>query len=368
MRQYMKKNILAGLVLMFAFIIVLSSSVVLAQQPIVTSVELTLTDAETIDEISWRPDGLLLAWAVENDIRIYTADLQEFARLEGHKDEIISLDWSPDGTKIVSGSLDKTIRIWSMNEGSNFGTSEILPKQHSHFVLAVAWSPDGSKLASVAVDEEYRGETAYYTTSIWDVDNQQVIRALPSAMGSTAIAWHPNSVFLASGGYKIDENAIRIWNIVTGDIVKGYPSGGDGYVTRIDWDSTGRLLAVARDGYVDSLNIAETDVDSIYYRMYLGLDGGTSSVNWRNDDKYIAAGGILGDIAIWHALTGREVAHIPLAHSGGIREVEWSPDGTKLASVSAIDKTLKVWDTSNLPKLDDTPTATAEWPTPTFIP
>lgn len=340
-----------------------------AQQMTLPSIKVVHTEADEFGELDWSPDGDHIAWAVGNDIWIYSADLQNvYMRLKGHTDKVSSIDWSPDGTQLVSASEDKTIRLWSMEAGDGFGTSKILPKGHTHFVLEVVWSPDGTKLASVAIDGPVRGEAVYYTTWVWDMKTQQVIRILPSATNSAAIAWHPNSVLLASGGYKIDENAVRIWDTATGEIVKGYPPGGDGHVTRVDWDSTGRLLAVARDGYNSSLNIAETDVDSIYYRMFLGLDGGTSSVDWRTDDKYFAGGGILGDIAIWHAATGKEVVQIPLAHSGGIREVEWSPDGTKLASTSAFDKTLRIWDASNLPNLDDTPTATAEWPTPTSIP
>ncbi len=32
--------------------------------------------------------------------------------LEGHSDDVESVAFSPDGTKIISGSVDKTVKIW----------------------------------------------------------------------------------------------------------------------------------------------------------------------------------------------------------------------------------------------------------------
>ena len=32
--------------------------------------------------------------------------------LPGHADEVYSVDWSPDGEKVVSGSKDRVLRIW----------------------------------------------------------------------------------------------------------------------------------------------------------------------------------------------------------------------------------------------------------------
>ena len=68
--------------------------------------------------------------------------------LEGHSWDVSSVAYSPDGTKIVSGSGDKTIKIWNANTGESLKT---LVRDLS-FVFSVAYSPDGTKIISGSDD------------------------------------------------------------------------------------------------------------------------------------------------------------------------------------------------------------------------
>ncbi|MBQ5892483.1 MAG: hypothetical protein IIW76_07950, partial [Bacteroidales bacterium] len=61
--------------------------------------------------------------------------------LEGHLYQVSSVAYSPDGTKIISGSDDKTIKIWDANTGECLQTLE----GHLYQVSSVAYSPDGRK-------------------------------------------------------------------------------------------------------------------------------------------------------------------------------------------------------------------------------
>ena len=57
--------------------------------------------------------------------------------LEGHSLDDFSVAYSPDGTKIISGSRDNTIKIWDANTGDCLQTLE----GHSDWVRSVAYSP-----------------------------------------------------------------------------------------------------------------------------------------------------------------------------------------------------------------------------------
>jgi WD40 repeat protein len=72
--------------------------------------------------------------------------------LRGHNDWIVSVAFSPDGSKIISGSDDKTIRVWDASTGI-----EMLPplRGHDHTFLSVAFSPDGSKIISGSGDKHH---------------------------------------------------------------------------------------------------------------------------------------------------------------------------------------------------------------------
>ena len=67
---------------------------------------------------------------------------------EGHSSYVSSVAYSPDGTKIISGSDDKTIKIWDANTGQCLKSLE----GHSDYVNSVAFSPDGTKIISGSTD------------------------------------------------------------------------------------------------------------------------------------------------------------------------------------------------------------------------
>ncbi|MBQ2304165.1 MAG: hypothetical protein II256_07095 [Bacteroidales bacterium] len=69
--------------------------------------------------------------------------------LTGHSSYVFSVAYSPDGTKIVSGSRDNTVKIWNANTGQCLQTL----KGHSDWVVSVAYSPNRTKIISGSYDE-----------------------------------------------------------------------------------------------------------------------------------------------------------------------------------------------------------------------
>jgi WD40 repeat protein len=76
--------------------------------------------------------------------------------LRGHNSRVTSVAFSPDGSKIISGSYDRTIRVWDARTGA-----EMLPplRGHDSSIYSVAFSPDGLKIISEEFDQ---------TTRVWD--------------------------------------------------------------------------------------------------------------------------------------------------------------------------------------------------------
>jgi WD40 repeat protein len=70
--------------------------------------------------------------------------VQKLWSAEAHTSVIRSMAWSPDGSRIASGSEDRTAKIWDAEDGRELLTLDAF----SGMVCAVVWSPDGRRLAT----------------------------------------------------------------------------------------------------------------------------------------------------------------------------------------------------------------------------
>ncbi len=74
------------------------------------------------------------------------------AILKGHSNDVRSVAFNADGTSIVSGSRDNTVRVWDAITGTLIRTIE----GHTNDVFAVAFSIDGTRIVSGSRDNTVR--------------------------------------------------------------------------------------------------------------------------------------------------------------------------------------------------------------------
>ena len=136
---------------------------------------------------------------------------------DGHQQEIYSLDFSLDGRLIVSGSGDKTARIWDMIDG----TSKVLTindgdsLNNDHGVTSVAISPNGQFVAAGSLDTVVR---------IWDVNTAQLVERLRGHSDSVySVAFTPDGKGLVSGSL---DKTLKYWDV--SDLVVGRGGGSAG--------------------------------------------------------------------------------------------------------------------------------------------
>ncbi|MBV9866335.1 MAG: WD40 repeat domain-containing protein [Abitibacteriaceae bacterium] len=106
-------------------------------------------DDEETTTVAISHDNTQIAIRNWNTINLFDLQTGNWrGKLTGHKDQVLSLAFSPDGKLLASGSADHTIRLWDLQQHKSI---RIL-KGHQGSVYAVAFAPDGRTLASGSED------------------------------------------------------------------------------------------------------------------------------------------------------------------------------------------------------------------------
>jgi len=212
--------------------------------------------------------------------------------LEGHTDVVESVAITPDGRRAVSGSHDKTLRVWDLQTGQCL---RIL-KGHTHQVRSVAITPDGRRAVSGG------GRTDKKTLRVWDLETGQCLRETGQCLR------------------KHEGWADHVWSLaITPDGRRAVCAGTvDG--TLGVWDlETGRCL-----------------------RTFEGHADVVESIALTADGRRAVSGSQDKTLRVWDLKTGKCLRTLE-GHTDQVWSVAITPDGKRAVSGSW-DKTLRIWD------------------------
>lgn len=192
--------------------------------------------------LEWSLDGTMIASGSgtdkvainnipENMIKIWDFSSEKvIANITGHKDGVMNLKWSPDGSQIATASDDKVITLWSTTNWTRI----INLTGHTLGVLDVDWSPDGMMLVSGSRD---------YKVRTWNVLSGEPLEKWTEPNCVRSVHWHPDGEFIANSG--VDEVMLKIRNATTGTIMKTFTESADtkSVVMSSRWSSDGKKLA-----------------------------------------------------------------------------------------------------------------------------
>ncbi|KAF5345507.1 hypothetical protein D9757_014304 [Collybiopsis confluens] len=275
--------------------------------------------------VAFSPDGSkIVSGSHDETVRIWDAVAgQQLAQLDGHTSGVTSVAFSPDGSKIVSGSYDETVRIWDAVAGQQLAKLD----GHTDVVNSVAFSPDGSKIVSGSHDE---------TVCIWDaVAGQQLAQLDGHTYVVTSVAFSPDGSKIVSGSY---DQTVRIWDAIAGQELAQL-DGHTSEVTSVACSPDGSKIVSG--SYDRTVRIW----DAVAGQQLAQLDGHTDvvdSVAFSPDGSKILSGSYDRTVRIWDAVAGQQLAKLD-GHTSGVTSVAFSPDGSKIVSGSD-DETVRIWD------------------------
>jgi len=161
-----------------------------------------------INSLAFHPTQDMLAAALDSGwIELYDLHTGKMmGALEGQStSEVWTVCFSPDGNNILSGSLDRAIRVWDVRERE----CKWALRGHDEWVNGISVSSDGTTICSGSGDK---------TVRIWDTKtmaSRAVMRGHDDFVRSVCVTGDNKYVVSAS-----DDCSLRVWDIKTGQCVK----------------------------------------------------------------------------------------------------------------------------------------------------
>jgi WD40 repeat protein len=213
--------------------------------------------------------------------------------LVGHSGDVWWGEWSPDGTRIVTGGVaDDTARVWDASPSSpTYGEELVAFADHDGGVTNVAWSPGGKTIATSSFDA---------TAKVWDAASGQLIRDLyieGHKMPVSAVSWSPGGDRIASFTY---DGTGRIWDAATGEKLVSL-TGPAHEVWKMEWSRSGeRIFTYGHDPTIRVWDAA-TGAELLRYDLE-GYAEADLSPNGTHIAVNLAPGGLLKVYPAWQTL------------------------------------------------------------------
>ena len=242
-----------------------------------------------VRSVAFSPDGTrVLTGSSDHTARLWESSTGRLLSiLEGHMGDVNSAVFSPDGTRVLTGSNDHTARLWESSTGRLLSTL----KGHTNWVRSVAFSPDGTRVLTGSDD---------HTARLWESSTGRLLSILE--------------------GHKDPVSSVAISPAISPDGTR---------VLTGDWDGTARLWESSTGRRLSTLK---------------GHTNWVRSVAFSPDGTRVLTGSDDHTARLWESSTGRLLSILE-GHKDPVSSVAFSPDGTRVLT-SAWDQTARLWESS----------------------
>jgi WD40 repeat protein/serine/threonine protein kinase len=204
----------------------------------------------------------------------------------GHTRPINTVEFSRDGRELLTASDDETARLWNVETGQ---PTDVVFRGHTGRVLSATYSPDGARVLTTGSDK---------TARLWDRNSGQLQLTLGGPDGH---AWavlcgqfSPDGALVITGS---EDRTARIWDTRSGNLI--------------------RVL----DGHTAPVGAVAFSPDASGSRLLTGSRDNSAR--------------------LWDTITGKEILSLP-GHTQEVTAVRFSPDGRNVLTASR-DGTAIIW-------------------------
>ncbi len=270
--------------------------------------------------VSGSADRTVRVWDVSSGKTLWTFQGHAGATVEGREVGVTAVAISPDGKWVASGGVDGGIKLWPLTKEDEHRSFA----EATDSVWAVATSPDGKRFASAGADRVVR----IYNTSSYKLET--ALKGHKAAI--PALVFVGNDHVATASGDKL----VKLWDVANGtakDLV-GHASA----VLAITADASGKFVV---SGSVDK-SVKAWDETGKPLWTWTGKSA-VCALAVRQDGQRIAVGTADGTLTILttNGVEPKVTGSVP-AHGGGVACVSFHPDGSRVISCGG-DGVTRIW-------------------------
>ncbi|XP_061492433.1 autophagy-related protein 16-1 isoform X2 [Rhineura floridana] len=239
--------------------------------------------------------------------------------LSGSNAGITSIEFDSAGSYLLAASNDFASRIWTVDDHRLRHTLT----GHSGKVLSAKFLLDNARIVSGSHDR---------TLKLWDLRSKVCIKTVFAGSSCNDLVCTEQCVM--SGHF---DKKIRFWDIRTESVVREMELLGR--ITALDLNpERTELLTCSRDDLLKIIDLRLNVVKQTFSALGFKCGSDWTRAVFSPDGNYVVAGSAEGSLYIWNVLTGKVERVLSKHHSNSINAVAWSPSGAYVVSVDKGNK------------------------------
>lgn len=311
-----------------------------------------------VSDAQFSPDGKKIVTAeYEGIVRVWgAANGKQLATLKGNSDRVSRAIYSADGKQILTASADG-IQVWD----AEHKTEQVSINAHPGGILSIQFSPDGKKILSTGCDKYY-GHCLASTTRLWDTTNGAALGVLHPRENSISTGqFSPDGKFIVTAGCDqqpqdaCEKTSVRLWDAV-GERELAVLEGQSVFTGAMFSPDGNKLLTIGCASPNQSSNACLVDSLAQLWdvNVLIASPSNAAPIILRlpklqienahfapNSNKVVFANSDR-TVRVWEI--GSSQAPLVLPHEQGVSNALFSPDGNKILTIAG--SLAQLWDTN----------------------